>query len=43
MGEIIDKVKGKATDVKDKVAGNTKDVVDTAKDSVSTSPQTTSS
>lgn len=43
MREIIDKVKGKATDAKDKVVGNTKDLIDAAKDSVITSPQTSSS
>jgi hypothetical protein len=43
MEETIDKVKEKAKDVKVKVVGNTKDVVDAAKYSVSTSPQTTSS
>ena len=32
MGEIIDKVKGKAKDLKDAVVGTTKDVADEAKD-----------
>jgi hypothetical protein len=45
MGEIIDKVKEKATDVKDKVVDNTKDITDAAKDSASTtsSPSASSS
>ncbi len=42
MEETIDKVEEKAKDVKVKVVGNTKDVVEAAKYSVSTSPQTTS-
>ena len=36
MGEIVDKVKEKATDVKDKDVDNTKYIIDGAKDSVST-------
>jgi hypothetical protein len=36
MGEITGKVKEKATDVKDKGVDNTKDIIDAAKDSVST-------
>ena len=44
MGEIIDKVKEKATDVKDKTVDNTKDITDAAKDSAgTTSPPSTSS
>ena len=44
MGEISDKVKEKATNVKDKVVDNTKDIIDAAKDSASTtSPSSTSS
>jgi hypothetical protein len=44
MGEIIDKVKEKATDVKDKVVDNTKDIIEAAKYSASTtSPASTSS
>src|SRR5215217_2196672 len=45
MGEIIDKAKEKATDVKDKVVDNAKDIIDAAKDSASTTPppSTTSS
>ncbi len=43
MGEIIDKVKDKAKDVKDAVVDTTKGVADKAKDTVESSTQTSSS
>ncbi|HYF99834.1 MAG TPA: hypothetical protein VD815_07065 [Candidatus Saccharimonadales bacterium] len=43
MGEIIDKVKDKAKDVKDTVVDTTKGVADKAKDTVDSSTQTSSS
>jgi hypothetical protein len=44
MGEITDKAKEKATDVKDKVVDNTKDIIEAAKESASTKlPASTSS
>jgi hypothetical protein len=43
MGEIIDKVKDKAKDVKDAVVDTTKDVAGKAKDTVDSSVRTSSS
>jgi hypothetical protein len=43
MGEIIDKVKEKAKDVKDAVVDTTKDVAEKTKDTVDSSLQTSSS
>ena len=43
MGEIIDKVKEKAKDVKDAVVDSTKDVAEKTKDTVDSTLQTSSS